>query len=129
MTNAYGFAEVEPEFLEVMASTVRIYRTGTPDVYGKNTPSTTVVEVPAHYDDQGKTYTTPAGETRETTGKAYLGWVVPWLSTADRIDVPDLASATGWKTTIPTSVDAVYGPAGVHHQEITFGPRAQGEAQ
>lgn len=130
MSNAYGFAEVEPEFLAVMASTIRVYRAATPDVYGKTTTAATpTCEVPAYYEDQGKTYTTPSGETRQTTGKAYLGYVVPWLSTADRIDVPDLASATGWKTTVPTAVDAVYGPAGVHHQEIVFGPRDQGTPQ
>lgn len=130
MSNTYGFAEIEPEYLAVMATTVRIYRAATPDVYGKTGTSATVTcEVPAYYEDKGKTYTTPDGETRTTTGRAYLGWVVPWLSTADRVDVPDLAAATGWKTTILGSVDAIYGPEGVHHQELTFGPRDQGTPQ
>lgn len=130
MTNVYGFAEVEPEFLAVMATTVRIYQAAAPDVYGKTGTSATITcEVPAYYEDQRKTYTTPTGETRQTTGKAYLGYIVPWLSTADRVDVPDLAAGTGWKTTIPGSVDAIYGPDGVHHQELVFGPRNQGTPQ
>lgn len=130
MSNPYGFAEVEPEFLEVMAATVRIYRAAAPDVYGKTgTAGTITCEVPAYYDDRGKTYTTPTGETKQITGRAYLGYIVPWLTTADRIDVPDLASATGWKTTVTTAVDAVQGPEGVHHQEITFGARDQGTTQ
>ena len=127
MSNPYGFQEVEPEFLDVMHDTVRIYQHTAPDVYGKTGTATLTCTIPAYVDDKTKTYTTANGETIVIEGTAFLGYVVPWLTTADRVEVNDLA--LGWKSQPVQSINGVSGPDGIHHQEVLFGTRTGGTPQ
>lgn len=125
MTNQYGFQEVEPEFLDLMPANLRITQFVGRDGYGKETYSSTPILVPMHMEDRAEDLTTASGEVRPVSGKGYLGWVVPWLTTNDKAEVPSLSSATGWETAMIAVVIARYDGNGVHHQEIYFGERGE----
>jgi hypothetical protein len=125
MTNAYGFAEVEPEFLALMPVNVRITQYQGRDSYGKESYAAEPILVPMHMEDRSEDLTTATGETRPVSGKAYLGWVIPWLTTNDRAETPSLSAASGWDLTMIAAVINRYGPDGVHHQEIYFGERGE----
>lgn len=124
MSNPYGFQEVEGEFLDVMAQTVRLYRaTGTRDKYGAETPATTYIEVPSHIEMEDVQLLSKNSETSHVVGMLFLGWLIPWLDTDTRLDLPSLVTPTGWKTTIISGVIERPGPDGIHHQEVFFGQR------
>lgn len=121
MGNQYGFQEVEQEYLRAMGGTIRITkRSGATNDYGEQAHGGTVYEIPCHItDEQTALRGAGTGENWVSIGKAYLGWLVPWLSVADKFEVPNLA--TGWRETKVGVVRVEYGPDGPHHQELFFG--------
>jgi hypothetical protein len=125
MTNQYGFTEVEPEFLALMPANLRVTQFSGRDAYGKETYGTSPILIPMHMEDRSENLTTANGDVRPVSGKAYLGWIVPWLTTNDKAEVPSLSSATGWETAMIAVVINRYGAEGIHHQEIYFGERGE----
>jgi hypothetical protein len=123
--NDYGFQEVEPQFLAVMPSIARVYqKLDHNDPYGKRLYAASPIEIPCFMETrQEQVYNNANEDNKSATGLLYLGWVVPWLSSQDKLDVQDLSAGTGWKTTIISAVVAKSGPDGIHHQEIYYGER------
>lgn len=120
--NPEGFQTVEDAYLMVMAVQVRIYRRLTGDGYGQETYATDPVLVPCYLEGADEDFVRDSGNTVHTTGIAYFGFVVPWLTVNDRMDVPDTADPSGWRRTAIGGIAEKYGPTGIHHQEVYYGP-------
>ena len=120
--NPEGFQTVEDAYLMVMAVQVRIYRRLTGDGYGQETYAPDPVLVPCYLEGADEDFVHDGGNTIHTTGIAYFGFVVPWLTVNDRMDVPDTAEASGWRRTAIGGIGEKYGPSGLHHQEVYYGP-------
>lgn len=120
--NPENFQTVEDAYLKAMAVQVRIYRIQTSDGYNQETYAATPVLVPVYLEGSDEDFVREDGNTVHTTGIAYFGFVVPWLTVNDRLDVPDLAEASGWRRTAIGGIAAKYGPTAIHHQEVYYGP-------
>jgi hypothetical protein len=119
--NPHGFQTVEEEYLEVMPSTVRAAQAPKKDAYGKRKPAGPAVESPARLETTHESFTTEDGGITVANGRAFLGFVIPWLTADDNFEVQDLEG--NWSAVTMVSVEAVYGPDGIHHQEVWYGGR------
>lgn len=120
--NPENFQTVEDAFLRRMAVQVRFYRSTGTDEYNQETYAATPVYSPAYLEGGDEDFVMPGGNAIHTTGVAYLGFVIPWLTNNDRMEVPDTAEASGWRETTIGGITEAYGPTRIHHQEIHYGP-------
>jgi hypothetical protein len=119
--NPHNFQTVEDEYLEVMPSIVRAAQAPKKDAYGKKQPAGDPVELPAYLETTHESFTTEDGALTIANGRAFLGFVVPWLTADDNFEVQDLEG--NWSSVSMIAVEAIYGPDGVHHQEVWYGAR------
>jgi hypothetical protein len=119
--NPNDFQTVEDEYLEVMTSTVRATPAGTKNAYGKRTGGGPPVLAPAYLESSHESFTTEDGDMTVANGRAFLGFVIPWLTIDDTFEVQDFTGA--WTAVTMIAVEAIYGPTGVHHQEVWYGGR------
>ena len=120
LTNVKGYQEVEPEFLDMMKTSIRVSPVSTTDPYGKRTYGAPE-EIPCHMVHQVEKAVAQDGEVWVISGRAYLGWVVPWLTVRDKYEVRNLAGE--WEQATVGIVNVQEGPDGPHHQEVFFGKR------
>lgn len=123
--NPKNYQTVEPAYLAVMAVAVRLYRHTASNGYGEETYDEEFELIPAYLEGSDEDFVNEAGNQVFTTGVAYLGFVVPWLTVNDRLDVPDTAEASGWRQTSIGGIVEAYGPERIHHQEVKYGPLGQ----
>jgi hypothetical protein len=121
VTNPNNYQTVEDEYLAVMPSTVRCTPATTKNAYGKRSAGGPAVESPAYLETSHESFTTEDGDIQVANGRAFLGYVIPWLTADDTFQVQDLAGA--WSTVTMIAVEAKYGPDGIHHQEVWYGGR------
>lgn len=123
--NPNGYQTVELAYLRVMAVQVRIYRHATTDEYNQETYDEEPELIPVYLEGSDEDFVNERGNQVFTTGVAYLGYVVPWLTVNDRLDVPDTSTGTGWRQTSIGGIVEAYGPEKIHHQEVKYGPLGQ----
>jgi hypothetical protein len=119
--NPHDFQTVEDEYLDAMPSTVRCTPAQRRDAYGKRIAGGEAVTSPARLETTHESFTTEDGDITVANGRAFLGYVIPWLTADDTFEVQDLEGK--WTEVTMVSVEAVYGPEGVHHQEVWYGGR------
>lgn len=120
--NPQGYQTVEDAYLRNMPVLVRLYKRASVDGYNQETYSNTYEEIPCQLEGSDEDFTGANWNQIHSTGVAYFGWVIPWLTVNDRMDVPDTAETSGWRRVAIGGIAEKYGPTGIHHQEVFYGP-------
>lgn len=114
---------LDPELIELMTQTVRFYAPVGTDEYGYQKFSTTYTEMACHIRGRLQMITIPNGELKSSTGTVYLAGVLPALTDAWTMDVPDLSSTTGWRGVELAAVTLIYDEAEPCYQAVHYGER------
>lgn len=118
---------LEQEFKDAFTQTLRVYKYEGTNDYGQDAYDTDAVNIPCHINARVTEMLSEAGETRLSTGVAYID-IVPWLTADDNAYVPETSSHQsssnpGFRQIDIIGVQTAYDEDGPHHMVVYFGER------
>ena len=119
---------LEPFFQNMMKVTVRLHApAGTASAYGDDPVASTYTAVPAYVREHQRVDYDSETEQAVGSGTCWLSQIVSGLNDRWTIEIPDLATGTGWRQCAVQDVDTAYDEFGQpYYQAVKYAERRKG---